>query len=116
SAPTAKNALATATPSAPVSSRATIDHVIPSTSVYRGRHYNAARAASAPIFHTLSRNIAMSTPAAPPPSFNLAEHLIARNAPRADRIAYIDDRSRLSYGELAKRIRQFASVVSDCGL
>ena len=58
----------------------------------------------------------MSTPAAPPPSFNLAEHLIARNTSRADRIAYIDDCSRLSYGELAKRIRQFASVLRDRGL
>ncbi|HXR56365.1 MAG TPA: benzoate-CoA ligase family protein [Casimicrobiaceae bacterium] len=58
----------------------------------------------------------MSTPSAPPSSFNLAQHLIARNAKRNDRIAYIDDRSQLPYGELASRIRQFASVLHEHGL
>jgi len=58
----------------------------------------------------------MSPPSAPPASFNLAEHLIARNAGRAGRIAYIDDRGRLSYGELAQRVRRFASVLREHGL
>ena len=58
----------------------------------------------------------MSMPPAPPSSLNLAEHLIARNALRANRIAYVDDRGRLSYGELARRIRQFASVLREHGL
>ena len=58
----------------------------------------------------------MSTPPAPPSSFNLAEHLVSRNAGRADRIAYVDDRDRLSYGELARRIRRFASVLRERGL
>jgi len=59
----------------------------------------------------------MPTPSAPPPSsFNLAEHLVARNSQRNDRIAYIDDHGQLSYGELAARIRQFASVLSKHGL
>jgi benzoate-CoA ligase len=58
----------------------------------------------------------MSTPAAPPSSFNLALHLMSRNAARADRVAYIDDRERLSYGEFAKRIRRFASVLRARGL
>ena len=58
----------------------------------------------------------MSKPAPPPSSFNLAEYLIARNAQRAARIAYVDDSGRLSYGDLAKRIRRFASVLRDRGL
>jgi len=33
---------------------------------------------------------AMTNFPAPPSAFNLATHLIARNAERADRIAYID--------------------------
>jgi benzoate-CoA ligase len=58
----------------------------------------------------------MSTPAAPPSSFNLAGHLMSRSAARADRIAYVDDRERLSYGELTQRIRRFASVLRERGL
>ena len=50
---------------------------------------------------------------APPLQFNLAAHLLARNASRAARTAYADDRARLSYGELDKRVRQFARVVQD---
>src|SRR5512146_223580 len=81
------------------------------------RHYNAAHRASAAISQTFSRTpSAMSTPLAPPPSLNLAEHLIARNAGRAERIAYIDDRGRISYGELAMRVRRFASVLREHGL
>jgi hypothetical protein len=37
----------------------------------------------------------MNVPA-PPAAFNIAQHLVARNAGRGDRIAYIDDRTRLS--------------------
>ena len=58
----------------------------------------------------------MAHPSAPPEAFNLAAHLITRNASRADRIAYIDDRTRLSYGELADQIRRFAQVLRDNGL
>ncbi|HTL74781.1 MAG TPA: benzoate-CoA ligase family protein [Casimicrobiaceae bacterium] len=58
----------------------------------------------------------MSTPAPPPSSFNLAEYLIARNAERAARIAYVDDAGRMSYGDLATRTRRFASVLRDRGL
>src|SRR6476619_3734212 len=53
---------------------------------------------------------------APPSQFNLAAHLLARNASRAARIAYADDRTRLSYGELAKRMRQFARVLHEHGV
>ena len=58
----------------------------------------------------------MTQPAAPPESFNLAAHLIARNAGRPDCLAYIDDRTRLSYGELAERIRRFAQVLRERGV
>src|SRR6185437_10262377 len=56
------------------------------------------------------------TPPAPPSRFNIAEHLLAPNAARADRIAYIDDHTRLSYGELATRTRQFAQALRTQGL
>ena len=58
----------------------------------------------------------MVTASAPPAAFNLAQHLIARNAQRADRIAYIDDRTRLTYGELTAKVARFARVLRDQGL
>jgi len=51
-----------------------------------------------------------------PSSFNFAEHLIARNAGRAQRTAYIDDRTELTYGELADAIHRFATVLRDHGI
>ena len=59
---------------------------------------------------------AMTNFPAPPSAFNLATHLVARNAQRADRIAYIDERTRISYGELENGIRAFASVLQQHGL
>ena len=53
---------------------------------------------------------------APPSQFNLAAHLLARNASRATRIAYADDRKRLSYGELDERVRRFARVLQEHGM
>jgi benzoate-CoA ligase len=58
----------------------------------------------------------MTNYAAPPSAFNLAEHLLARNAAHPDRIAYIDDRTRISYGELATAVGKFASVLREHGL
>ena len=58
----------------------------------------------------------MNLPPAPPTAFNLAVHLLARNAGRADRVAYIDDRSQLSFGDLDDRIRCFASVLRHHGI
>ena len=56
-------------------------------------------------------------PSQPPSSgFNFAEHLIARNEAHAQRIAYIDDRTRLTYRDLADRIRRFAAVLRTHGL
>jgi benzoate-CoA ligase len=58
----------------------------------------------------------MPTSAAPPASFNLAEHLIARNAGRPARIAYVDDRRQLTYGELADAIHRCAGMLCEHGL
>ncbi|WP_028311758.1 benzoate-CoA ligase family protein [Derxia gummosa] len=55
----------------------------------------------------------MSTPhAAPPERFNFAAHLMALNAGRAAKPAYIDDRGTLSYGRLADGIRRFAGALA----
>jgi benzoate-CoA ligase len=59
----------------------------------------------------------MGTPGAPPPSrFNFAEHLLACNASRAEKIAYVDDLQTLSYGELARRVEQMAASLAAFGL
>jgi benzoate-CoA ligase len=55
-------------------------------------------------------------PAAPPARFNFAQHLIDLNAPRAAKTAYIDDVGRLSYGELAERVRRVAAGLAALGL
>ncbi|MBX3620427.1 MAG: benzoate-CoA ligase family protein [Rhizobacter sp.] len=54
--------------------------------------------------------------AAPPERFNFAQHLIADNAARADKPAYIDDHGTLRYGELAERIRRCAAALLALGL
>ena len=60
---------------------------------------------------------AMGTPAAPPPSrFNFAAHLLARNAGRAAKTAYIDDQQALSYGELAQRVERMAAALAGLGI
>ena len=48
--------------------------------------------------------------------FNYAAHLFEINATRADRTAYIDDRGRLSYGDLAERSRRFAAALLAAGV
>jgi benzoate-CoA ligase len=61
--------------------------------------------------------VATAPTAEPPPlAFNLAAHLLARNAARAAKAAYIDDGGTLSYGELASRVRRFAAVLRDHGV
>ena len=49
------------------------------------------------------------TVAAPPERFNYAQHLLALNAGRADRVAFIDEHGSLSYGALAERVRRLAA-------
>jgi benzoate-CoA ligase len=54
--------------------------------------------------------------ASPPERFNFAQHLLALNASRADKAAYIDDAGRLSYGQLAERVQRFAGALSELGI
>jgi benzoate-CoA ligase len=53
---------------------------------------------------------------APGAQFNFAQHLIARNAARANKLAYIDDHGTLTYGELADRIRRMAAALLAAGV
>jgi len=53
---------------------------------------------------------------APPERFNVAAHLLQRNAGRAAKTAYIDDDSRLSYGELDDRVKRCAAGLLRLGL
>ena len=53
---------------------------------------------------------------APPERFNVAAHLLQRNAGRAAKTAYIDDDTRLSYGELAERVKRCAAGLLRLGL
>ena len=56
-------------------------------------------------------------PFAPPPAeFNFAADLIERNAGRATRLAYLDDREPLTYGELGTRVRAFAAGITALGV
>ena len=56
-------------------------------------------------------------PRAPPPErFNAAAHLLALNAGRAGKLAYIDDTQRLSYAELAERVRRCAAGLLALGI
>jgi benzoate-CoA ligase len=53
---------------------------------------------------------------APPERFNAAAHLLALNAGRGARLAYIDDAQRLSYAELDARVRRCAAGLLALGL
>jgi benzoate-CoA ligase len=55
-------------------------------------------------------------PAAPPERFNFAAHLLAINARRADKTAFVDDRGSLSYGQLDERVRRLAAALKSAGL
>ncbi len=59
-----------------------------------------------------------NAPIAPPPgaAFNLAQHLMQRNAAQPGKIAFVDDAGSISYGELAVRVRQMASSLLASGL
>jgi len=54
----------------------------------------------------------------PPPDerFNFAGHLLQLNQQRPDKIAFIDDRGSLSYGQLDERVRRFAAGLRAGGL
>lgn len=59
----------------------------------------------------------MSQPAVTlPQRFNFARHILDLNIGRPNKIAYIDDRCQLTYGELDQRVRRFASGLLNAGL
>jgi benzoate-CoA ligase len=51
-----------------------------------------------------------------PASFNFAEHLFALNRGRAQKIAYVDDRGTLAYGQLEDRARRLAAALLASGV
>ena len=51
-----------------------------------------------------------------PERFNIAAHLLAVNAGRPDKLAYIDDTSRVSFGEFDSRVRRCAAGLLALGL
>ena len=51
-----------------------------------------------------------------PASFNFAEHLFALNRGRAQKIAYVDDRGTLAYGQLEDRARRLAAALLAAGV
>ena len=59
--------------------------------------------------HTCS--IVLDMDISPPEPLNFAQHLFQANAGRAAKIAYVDDRGSLSYGELEERSRRFAAAL-----
>jgi benzoate-CoA ligase len=55
-------------------------------------------------------------PAALPEVFNFAQYLLAENATRAAKTAFIDDYGTLSYGQLEERVRRVAAGLRALGL
>jgi benzoate-CoA ligase len=60
----------------------------------------------------------MSTENVVPPSarFNMAQHLLERNAARAAKAAFVDDLGTIRYGDLATRVRRLAAGLRALGL
>ena len=52
----------------------------------------------------------------PPERFNFAQHLLQRNAGRADKAAFVDDRGSLCYGALEDRVRRLAAGLRGLGI
>ncbi|MEG1455817.1 MAG: AMP-binding protein, partial [Comamonas sp.] len=48
--------------------------------------------------------------------FNFAQHLLALNTQRADKIAYTDDHGTLSYGQLEEQARRLAQALVASGV
>ncbi|TAG84616.1 MAG: benzoate-CoA ligase family protein [Burkholderiales bacterium] len=58
-----------------------------------------------------------TAPVSPPPErFNFAQHLIALNEARGNKVAFIDDQGTLSYTALAQKIQAFAGALTEAGL
>ena len=47
----------------------------------------------------------------PPERFNIAAHLLAANAGRHAKAAFVDDRGALSFGQLDERARRMAAAL-----
>ena len=58
----------------------------------------------------------MSRVTPPPTEFNFAQHLIATNTSRGDKVALIDDVGQVTYGQLADQVRRFAGSLKALGL
>ncbi len=61
----------------------------------------------------------MTTPqdlATPPEAFNFAQHLLATNAGRPTKAAFVDDLGSLSYGQLEDRVRRLAAALRSLGI
>jgi benzoate-CoA ligase len=58
----------------------------------------------------------MPAATAPPAEFNFAAQLFQRNAARATKVAYIDDRGSLTYGDLARQARCMAAALRAAGV
>ena len=58
----------------------------------------------------------MSRVTPPPTEFNFAQHLIATNTSRGDKVALIDDAGQVTYGQLADQVRRFAGSLKALGL
>ena len=52
----------------------------------------------------------------PSATFNIAQHLLARNEVRPGKTAFVDDHGSIRYGDLARRIRQLAGALLASGL
>jgi benzoate-CoA ligase len=65
---------------------------------------------------TTSTSQPSAAPDALPERFNIAAHLLAVNAERGAKIAYIDDTTRLTYAELDERVRRCAAGLQRLGL
>jgi benzoate-CoA ligase len=48
--------------------------------------------------------------------FNIAQHLLLANQARADKAAFVDDASTLTYGDLEVQVRQMASALLNAGV
>ncbi len=51
-----------------------------------------------------------------PEKFNFAAYVLAANAQRPQKVAFIDDKSSLTYGDLDKRVQRFAAALLAIGL
>ena len=60
--------------------------------------------------------MSMSAVEPPPEAFNFAAHLLAANAGRPGKTAFIDDAGTLTYAELDDRARRFAAALKERGV